>query len=1256
MKRIKLSEILTPDVITVATDITVREVLSTMASLRISCLLAVNSENQPLGIFTEQDALRLLAGQQALDGLVMADVMAIPPLCAPSDMDYRDAFRLLQERGFRHLIVTDAHNRLLGIVTEDAFLRCLGTEEFTAFKTVARVMARNVATIDADETVAAAAQRMHEQHLGCIVVTRDSAPVGILTERDAVRLKLDVGKPCRVGSVMSCPLITVSPDTTPEDAIQLMADNKIRNLVITDQGKLIGIVSRHNLANTLQGDYVEFLEETIKKQHSKMLQLNQQHLLSKLHSVALAASANAILITGTDGIIQWANSAFYNLSGYSPKEAIGRQPKDLIRSGLQSREFYQALWTTILSGQTWQGELVNKRRDGTLYTEEMTITPVRTEGDRMTHFIAVIQDISERKLHEKMQAASNNVLDEIIANQPLPDILLSTILHLESLFPAMRASVLRLDGDSGLLGQCIAPRLADFYIAALEGLRPIPGSYSYGTAAYSGETVSVEDVQTHPDWTSVRELTARAGFRGCTAIPFKNASGQVLGVFAVHFAEPHLPSPEELGFLNQFARLAGIAVAREITETQRLAMTASLQNSETRYRTLVEAAPFPVVISSLKEGLLLYGNDRAQLMFGIRREQGIGKPANQFYVHPEERDRFISAVLEKNLVTDYEVQLYKADGATIWVLLSGRIMEFDGQAALTTSFVDITERKHDEERLREAAAVMDSTHEGVMITDLTPRIIAVNPACLSITGYSEAELIGKNPAILGSGHESKAFHEMMWQQLLKDGHWQGEILNRRRNGEFFPQLLTINTVYNQRQEPVRYVGVFADISELKAHQAQLDFMAHHDTLTRLPNRSMVETRIEQEIEQAHRHGQNLAVLFIDLDRFKIVNDSFGHPVGDELLCQVAERLAARLREGDMLARLGGDEFILLANTLNDAQDAAVLARDIIAALSEPFMLSNQHEVFIGASIGISLFPNDGNTVAELMKNADAAMYFAKENGRNQFSFYTSELNADARNKLKMENDLRRALLHDELLLHYQAKIDLHTGKICGVEALIRWQKPDGTLMSPAEFIPLAEKTGLILTIGNLVLDRACMQIRQWLNEGLDDVHIAVNISARQFRSGNLDKLVAENLQKHQIEGSHLELELNESMLMFEPERAIETMQKLKKIGVKLSLDDFGTGYSNLAYLRRFPIDSLKIDQSFVRGMIADPGDAEIASVIINLAHRLKLSVIAEGVENEAQLAFMRTNNCDELQGYLFSKALPATEFTGLLRSGRTLTS
>ncbi|MBA4383069.1 MAG: hypothetical protein C0406_10930, partial [Sideroxydans sp.] len=579
----------------------------------------------------------------------------------------------------------------------------------------------------------------------------------------------------------------------------------------------------------------------------------------------------------------------------------------------------------------------------------------------------------------------------------------------------------------------------------------------------------------------------------------------------------------------------------------------------------------------------------------------------------------------------------------------------EGEVIGTTGMArDITTRRKAEEQLREAAAVMQNTHEGVMITDAASALLAVNPAFTRMTGYSEEEVLGKNPRLLNSGRQDKAFYQALWKDLMAHGFWQGELWNRRKNGEVYPQLLTISTIRDDNGQPIRYLGVFADITQLKENQAKLEFMAHHDPLTKLPNRSLAESRLERELEQAHRHDQQLSVLFIDLDRFKQVNDSFGHLVGDELLVSVAGRLNERLREGDTLGRLGGDEFILIASPLQEKQDAAIIARDFINALSEPFQLSNGVEVFIGGSIGISLFPDDGKTVADLTKNADAAMYLAKENGRNQFSFYTSALNADARNKLELENDLRRAVLHNELLIHFQPKVDIRTGIICGAEALARWKKSDGSWIAPGQFIPLAEKSGVILTIGNWVLEHTCAQMRAWLDAGLPEVCVAVNVSARQFRSGHLDKLVAAALDKFKIPPYCLELELTESMLMHEPDRAISTMNKLTKVGVKLSLDDFGTGYSNFGYLRRFPIDSLKIDQSFVQGVTMRAEDAMIVDSIIGLAQRMKLRVISEGVETREQLAYLSTRGCDELQGFLFSKALPADEFAALLKSGKKL--
>lgn len=960
MKKTTLNELLTPAPVTVAADVTVLAVLSMMSQLGISCVVAIDAERHPLGIFTERDAVRMLTERRATDEILISEVMSTPPLCAMSDMDFRAAYRILLEHRFRHLIVTDTDNRVLGIISEGDFLPHLDVGDLSEFKTVAKVMSSDVATIHIDDTLANAVAIMHKNRYSCVIVMRDSTPVGILTERDVVRLSPSVADPAvlTVGSVVKAALITATPDMSLPDAIKLMSTHKIRHLVIARQDRLLGIVTRHDLVKTLQGSYVNFLHETIQRQRSELFELGRQNTLFTLHAAALNASANAIVITDDNSLILWANPAYAKLTGYALDEVIGRHPNDLVSSGLQSQEFYEILWKNIQNGEVWHGEIVNRRKDGTLFHQEMTITPVRTADHNITHFIAIEQDISER---------------------------------------------------------------------------------------------------------------------------------------------------------------------RQI-----------------------------------------------------------------------------------------------------------------------------------EERLREAAAVMENTHDGVMITDTTPSILAVNEAYTTITGYSAEEVIGKNPNIISAGRASKVFYAEMWAHILKNGFWQGEVWNRRRNGECYPQLLTINTIYDDDANPVRYVGVFADITQIKENQAKFEFLAHHDPLTRLPNRSLAEARLEHEIEQAQRHSHRIAVLFIDLDRFKAVNDSFGHLVGDELLCAVAERLGQRVREGDTLGRLGGDEFILLANPLSDTQDAAVIARDFLDALSEPFNLSDNHEVFIGGSIGISLFPQDGGTVTALMKNADAAMYLAKKNGRNQFSFYTRELNEGACAQLAMENDLRRALSQNELMLHYQPKVDLQSGKICGLEALIRWQRGGKEWVPPAIFIPIAEKSGLILTIGSWVIEQACRQIRCWMDEGLSKVNISINISARQFRSGNLDKLVEQSIKKYGIDAQNLELELTESMLMVEPEHAVTSMQKLKQIGVKISLDDFGTGYSSFSYLSRFPIDKLKIDQSFVRDVTTEPNAAEITSAIIGLAHRMNLRVVAEGVETDAQLAYLLEKNSDEIQGFHFSKALSPNDIADMMRSGKSL--
>jgi|GEM_PF-238131 len=1535
MQKLTLHSILSPSVFTVTPETALSDVLASMESLRISCVVAVNATHHPVGIFTEQDAIVLMAERRAIAELSMSDVMSAPPFTAHGDMDFRDAYQLISSKGYRHLIVVDETGRLGGIVSEADFIHHMGMEYLVELKTVSSAMTRNLVTLEEDATLADAVDMMAKHKISCVIVTRDQKPVGILTERDTVALARTVSDPTHVHitRVMHSPVQTVDAQLPLQQAMGLMENSHIRRLVVVEGEVLSGIITRHDIVKNMQGRYIEFLHETLERQrkdlhhaHKQIAETRQMMLYQSLmeqtndaifvikpdsgaiiecntqacksldytldellrlrvvdidanfssesdwkseheitvrdgkrlvetkhkrrdgstfpveissgiiekegerHIVAVArdlterkqvearlhlkntalnSTANAVVITDKDGVIEWANPAFTEMTGYTLDEALGKHPKELVKSGMQPREFYEILWNTILSGQVWRGEVVNKRKDGSHYTEEMTITPVYADDKVITHFIAIKQDISARKMAE-IQIAQSEAAYRGVLN-------------------SLTEAVYVVDAQGNFLD--VNEGAASMYGYTREEMLQQQNSWSILAT----------------DKNDLNEIQRRFElvFRG---------EPQHIEFYGVRKNGEVFPKSVNGVRGDYFGRTVAIVVARDITEQK--AFETALKASEARYRSLVEIAPFPVVIIDEELATVTFANRPAENLFELEFSKASGANATNFYVHPEDRDRIVARQNAGEVVKAEVVELRTATGKHIWVMLTTAAGMFNGRMSHIATLFDITEHRRNEdelrtnramlqqildtaplsifwkdknsiylgcndafakdanikhaseiigkddfempwsraeaeayraddadvmgndhpkrhiiesqlqadgstiwldtskvplkdregnvfgvlgiyqditakrqaeealelresylsaiienqpgivwlkdhegrylmvnqkfsdafgvtsphlvigrndfdfsspemsrqyradddkvmqtkkslsleekiivngqvtwhetfktpafnsrgeiigttgmarditarrtadEKLREAAAVMENTHEGVMVTDADANLIAINPAFTKMTGYTESEVLGKNPRLLNSGRQDSAFYQTLWKAISTHGFWQGELWNRRKNGEIYPQLLTISTIFDDQGKPLRYLGVFADITQIKESQAKLEFMAHHDPLTKLPNRSLAESRLEQELEQAHRHNQQLSVLFIDLDRFKQVNDSFGHLVGDELLCAVAARLNERLREGDTLGRLGGDEFILIASPLQEKQDAAIIARDFINALSEPFQLSNGVEVFIGGSIGISLFPDDGTSVADLTKNADAAMYLAKENGRNQFSFYTSTLNADARKKLELENDLRRAVLQDDLSLHFQPKLDIRSGAICGAEALARWQKSDNTWIPPSDFIPLAEKSGVILTIGNWVLEETCAQIRTWLDAGLPEVCIALNVSARQFRSGHLDKLVKAALDKFSIPAHCLELELTESMLMHEPDRAIATMHKLKKVGVKLSLDDFGTGYSNFGYLRRFPIDSLKIDQSFVQGVATRPEDAMIVDSIIGLA-------------------------------------------------------
>lgn len=688
---------------------------------------------------------------------------------------------------------------------------------------------------------------------------------------------------------------------------------------------------------------------------------------------------------------------------------------------------------------------------------------------------------------------------------------------------------------------------------------------------------------------------------------------------------------------------AVLVIVRDITPLKQAQQ--QLQLSEEKFAKAFHASPDGMAITREHDGMVVEVNDGFTRLTGYSERQCRDRSTVDLdiWAYPGEREQLLAQLRLHGFVKDFRMHIRAADGHLRVCELSAHPVLIAGEDCILTITRDITERQQMQEKLHLAATVFESTAEGVLITDTSQRINAVNRAFSEITGYSEQEAIGLTPRLLASGQHDSAFYAAMWYQLTAEGHWQGEICNRRKNGELYPSWLTISAVRSKDHSITHFVAVFADISSLKHAQARLDYQAHHDPLTGLPNRTLFESRLQAALVHSAESGSLGAVLFLDLDRFKHINDSLGHPVGDLLLKGIAQRLKENLRDIDTVARLGGDEFIVLLPGLSQPGDAANIANKLLACFTAPFQ-AGEHEFYMSASIGSSLFPTDGTDVATLVKNADAAMYRSKAKGRNRIESYTRDLTSQASERIALEQELRRALERNELSLSFQPKVSLLTHQLVGAEALIRWSHPIFGEVPPEHFISLAEENGMILQIGDWVLESACRQMRQWRETHQPFGPLSVNLAGAQLRQPNLVARIEQLLDDNGLEPGCLQLEITENFIMSQTGEALAVLHKLKKLGVQLAIDDFGTGYSSLSYLKRLPLDILKIDQSFVRGLPEDTHDAAIVRAIIALGRSMQLTVIAEGVENSEQQKFLAAEGCEQMQGYIISLPLHPDTF------------
>ncbi|MBT3360708.1 MAG: EAL domain-containing protein [Rhodospirillales bacterium] len=705
---------------------------------------------------------------------------------------------------------------------------------------------------------------------------------------------------------------------------------------------------------------------------------------------------------------------------------------------------------------------------------------------------------------------------------------------------------------------------------------------------------------------------------------------------------------------KQIIQNRAVSLEHELKETI-LQRAKDLRRSEEKLSDVIDTVP-ALVSASDALGRYVFLNSFHQTYFDFEPQKAIGRSKSDLFGEEygnrhRELDQQVFRTSE--MLVGVEDQLVDRSGSERIFLTTKAPLRGDSDTddMVVTVSLDITERMSAEDDVRKLSLAVEQSPASVMITDPTGVIEYVNPKFVDVTGYSAEEVMGKSPQILNSGYTPPEYYRELWETVLAGREWRGEFHNKKKNGENFWEYASVSPIKDHNGEITHLLAVKEDITVRKQHEEQLLQQMNYDNVTDLPNRVLGLDRLTQALARSHRNNTTVALLFIDLDRFKNVNDTLGHSAGDRLLKEAGLRLCECIRGGDTVARLGGDEFTIILPDLQSPNNAEHVAEKVHSAFTQPFFIEGQ-ELFVTASIGITVYPMDADAPHALMQNADAAMYQAKELGKNQTRFFTRELNEQALERVKIENHLRRAIERDEFSLHYQPIAELRSGRLVGAEALLRWHNDELGNVPPSLFIPQAEDAGLISSIGEWVLEDVCRQHAKWRDKSGPPIRISVNVSSRQFREGALVDTIKRASREHGVPWENLELEITEGLLMDDLPESKVTFRELNAMGMRFSLDDFGTGYSSLNYLKRFPVRSLKIDRSFIQGVIDIPDDAVLVQAIINMAHSMKLEVVAEGVETRDQLDFVRQNGCDLVQGYFFSKPIPADQFFELMTDWR----
>lgn len=934
-------------------------IIDKMQTYKISSIVVVDEVNHPIGIFTEFDAIKIVASSLDIEKTMVFEIIKEQTIFVLNEeIDIYEAFSIMQQKHFRHIVVVDGNNIVKGIATQSDFLKYIDTEMLIKLKVTADVMTQKVFSLTKEHTLDEAARLMLENRVSSLIVIDDiNKPIGIVTERDMVKYASAKHSQISLVNAMSSPIQTIKNSDTLSSCLSKMEELKIRRLaVVNNQEELSGIITRHDILKSIQNKKIEVLSQTIKQKNYELEIIKKQDEELKLLDVALRSSVNAIVITDIDAKILWCNQAFVDLTGYKEQEAIGKKPNELIYSGKQSLAFYEKLWNTILSKHSFKGEIINKKKDGTLYNENLTITPILDSDDNITHFVAIKEDITEIK---KLQS--------------------------------------------------------------------------------------------------------------------------------------------------------------------------SIVESEARFKNLFDNAPLPY--QSLNDKGFIVEVNKAWLQLGG-------------YKYEEVINTHIAQYLNINSARfNSLVQRFKANKE-----IKHEIIEF-------------------------------------------------------ITKNKEIKIIELN----------------------------GRMTEDYKLSTFFTHCL------------------LTDITEKKEMMDKIDFIAHYDPLTSLPNKVSLFNQLNQSINRSKKNKQRLALMVVGIDRFKDINDSFGHIVGDELLTLVASKIKAFIKEFDYISRVNGDEFGILVENMDSQEDCAGIANELLGSINGSYVLSNNISVYISSSIGIAVYPDNALDTQSLLQHADAALYLAKREGNGKFRFYNNELTLRARKNIAFSSSLQNSIINNEFIVLYQPQVDIKSGKILGFESLVRW-KSGSRIISPMEFIKLAEERGLISGITQFVVKQSCEDLVEFRKHSCNQkLKLSINVSSIELDSIYFNKTLLENIKEHKIMPENIVLEVTESIFIKDIQGAINTLIEVKNSGFSISLDDFGTGYSSLSYLKKIPLDIIKIDKSFIDGIPLNSDDMQITRTIISMAKSLNLKVLAEGVETKEQLEFLKEEECDYYQGYYFAKPISADEIIQLLK-------